>query len=503
MGGCVGVAGEVDDPVEEVASEVPPGLTAQRCVAFQWEPDGKYLRYSRQGKEEGAVTDGLLQLDGEDVTSPHTRFFLEPSKEHDGQRLLHVRCCYDNKYLAAVQGPHSGGGAWIIGATDEAEEDLSKATCTLFKTTASDRRPGYVRFVHAHLGMYACMSEQTLRLSLQEGDGLDAASGHGDIIIHDLSRSLVLPRYLVFKGDNGMYLRPRIIGRQKYVQFSAAGAADQSLVNTVHGNQDGTFRVWSNHFGKFWRRSPNWIFCDSDAAAAAGDVDTLFRATRFGSSVALQNLGNNWYCKRLTTEGKNNCLNAGAPTITADARLRLEEAVVSREIYDVVFDLSGTRVYGKTSVVGMATASAHNDDTASSTTAELTLECRHTERRTWASSVTMSLGVTAKIHAGVPHVAAGGNMEVAEDELSGLYSWGSSMEKETRKDVAYQVTVPPKTKVTVTMVATRAYCDVPFSYKQRDTLFDGQQVTHDMNDGLYTGENCFDFEYVITSQEMI
>jgi hypothetical protein len=25
MGGCVGVAGEVDDPVEEVASEVPPG----------------------------------------------------------------------------------------------------------------------------------------------------------------------------------------------------------------------------------------------------------------------------------------------------------------------------------------------------------------------------------------------------------------------------------------------------------------------------------------------
>ena len=80
MGGCVGVDRPVDDPVEEVASEVAPGLASPRCVAFQWEPDGKYLCYSHQVKEEGATTDGLLQLDVENVTSPHTRFFLEPSK---------------------------------------------------------------------------------------------------------------------------------------------------------------------------------------------------------------------------------------------------------------------------------------------------------------------------------------------------------------------------------------------------------------------------------------
>ncbi|KAF7059223.1 hypothetical protein CFC21_066155 [Triticum aestivum] len=497
MGGCVAVARAVD-PMETM-SEAPPasGPRPPRCVAFQSsEPSGKYLCYARQGK--GAAADGLFQLDGEDVTSPHTRFFMEPSKAHPG--LLHVRCCYDNKYWAANQ-LHDGedDGGWIVGAADEAEEDLSKTTCTLFKTTPGDRSSGYIRFVHAQLQMYACVSKENLHFSLEKGDE-DLGGGY---IVHDLSQQVVLPRYLAFKGDNGMYLCPQIIERHEYLQFSARGV-DQALVNRVHSNQDGTCRIWSNHFGRFWRRSPNWIFCDSPDGATSGDgvdVDTLFRAVSFGSFVALQSLGNNWYCNRLTTEGKKSCLNAGAPTITAEARLRLEEAVASREIYDVVFDLSRPRVHGKTRVVGMAAASALND-AASGDTAQLRLECRDTEKRTWGSSVTVNLGVGAKIHAGVPRITAGGNVEVT-DEFSGPYSWGSSMEKETTKDVAYQVTVPPKTRVTVSMVATRASCDVPFSYKQRDTLLDGHQVTHDMNDGLYSGQNCFDFEFVITSEENI
>ncbi|KAI4970588.1 hypothetical protein ZWY2020_001502 [Hordeum vulgare] len=497
MGGCVAAARAVD-PTEVTSEAAPgPGPRPPKCVAFQSsEPNGKYLCYARHGNG-GAAAERLLRLDGEDVTSPHTRFFMEPSKEHHG--LLHVRCCYDNKYWAAkiLQADDDEDG-WFIGTIAEAEEDLSKTTCTLFKTTVGEGVPGYIRFVHARLDMYGCMSKRSPHFSLQKGGDEDAGGGY--MIIHDLSQQVVLPRYLAFKGDNGMYLCPRIIEHHEYLQFSARDVG-QALVNRVHSNKDGTICIWSNHFGKFWRRSPNWIFCDSDddGAARGDDVDTLFRAIRFRSFVALQSLGNNWYCNRLTTEGKKSCLNAGTPTITAEARLRPEEAVVSREIYDVVFDLSGPRVYGKTSVVDMAAASSHND-TASSDTAQLKLERRDTERRTWVSSVTVNLGVTAKIHAGVPHITAGGNVEV-KDEFSGSYSWGSSMEKQTTKDVAYQVTVPPKTRVTVTIVATRAFCDVPFSYKQRDTLFDGQQVTLDMNDGLYTGENCFDFEYVITSEE--
>ncbi|KAG2557610.1 hypothetical protein PVAP13_8NG220210 [Panicum virgatum] len=149
----------------------------------------------------------------------------------------------------------------------------------------------------------------------------------------------------------------------------------------------------------------------------------------------------------------------------------------------------------------MATASGLNGST-SNNAAKLTLEFKDTEKTTWGSSVTMKLGVAATtICAGVPVIVGDGTVEVS-DEFSGLYSWGSPAEKETTQKVAYEVTVPPKTRVTVTSTATRASCDVPFSHTQRDTLVDGRQVTYDMDDGLYSGVNYYDFKYV-TSEENI
>ncbi|KAI9112662.1 hypothetical protein K1719_016328 [Acacia pycnantha] len=66
----------------------------------------------------------------------------------------------------------------------------------------------------------------------------------------------------------------------------------------------------------------------------------------------------------------------------------------------------------------------------------------------------------------------------------------------------YKVTVPPMTMVTVSLLTTRGSCDVPFSYTQRDTLTNGQQVTYNMDDGIYTGINSFNFKYE-TKQEKL
>ena len=367
------------------------------------------------------------------------------------------------------------------------------------------------RLLHVQLEIYACVPSCSGPTSMAVAAILSTLNGdEGDVITtftaHDLSQQFVLPRHLAFRGDNGMYLRTRTFERHAYLQFSGRAVGDEAVANTVCTNDDGTFRVISNNVGKFWRRSPNWIWadCSADDATADGGGDTLFRAIRLPSGegaglFALQNLGNGYFCKRLTTEGKRSCLNAGTPTITADARLQLEEPVVSREIYDVVYDLSQPRIYGR-SVVPMATASGLNGST-SNNAAKLTLEFKYTEKTTWGSSVTLKLGVAATmICAGVPVIVGDGTVEVS-DEFSGLYSWGSPAEKETTQKVAYEVTVPPKTRVTVTSTATRASCDVPFSHTQRDTLVDGRQVTYDMDDGLYSGVNYYDFKYVTSLSE--
>ncbi|KAM2058092.1 hypothetical protein ACFX16_030709 [Malus domestica] len=66
-----------------------------------------------------------------------------------------------------------------------------------------------------------------------------------------------------------------------------------------------------------------------------------------------------FFCKSLTTEGKDNCLNAAVPTITQETRLELEEVVVSRSIYNVNFRVLDARVYNQR-VVTMATGAAIN-----------------------------------------------------------------------------------------------------------------------------------------------
>ncbi|KAG8090118.1 hypothetical protein GUJ93_ZPchr0011g28092 [Zizania palustris] len=305
-----------------------------------------------------------------------------------------------------------------------------------------------------------------------------------------MSQEKQLPKYIAVKGDNGKYLSAQIIQGYKYLTFSSDDIGDPTVVNTVITNKDGTVRIKNNHFDKFWRRSPNWIWADSTDTSNT-NRDTLFKVIKIGDFFAFQNLGNNYFCKRLTTEGKTSCLNAGIPTITTEAKLRVEEAVISRKIYNVDFDLSKSKIYGN-EVINMSTATAINRTTVKNT-AKLTLAYKETSKSTWDSSVSWKLSVNASITAGIPVIAEA--KVVVKNEFSGEYKWSSSVEKTTEEQIEYEVTVPPMTKVTVSLIASKASCDVPFSYKQEDSLYDGRVVTYDMNDGIYSGVNCYDFKY--------
>jgi hypothetical protein len=106
--------------------------TLPRCVALRSKHDNSYLRSVHDESHGG----GLVELGHSDggLMNPRARFYLEPSKEHEG--LIHVRCCYNNKYWVPQQRvlPGAGGSAgWVIGTADEPEEDLSKPSCTLVK----------------------------------------------------------------------------------------------------------------------------------------------------------------------------------------------------------------------------------------------------------------------------------------------------------------------------------------------------------------------------------
>ncbi|KAG5547080.1 hypothetical protein RHGRI_012944 [Rhododendron griersonianum] len=446
-----------------------------------------YLRYMHKDGEQH----GFLQFSGEEIVSPFAKFEIERAKTTtagNDNGFVHIRCCYNNKYWVA----RSSSDSIIIAGADEPNEDQSQWSCTLFEPipvsgeggNSSSSTNATVRFRHVQLGRYltgACLFAQS---SSTDSDRLDVFG------IINWGLLMILPKHIALKGDNGLYLS----ASGGYLEFTSSDKGDPKVGNEVFITKDGSIRIKNNHFGKFWRHSSaDWICPDSDDTTT-DDLNTLFSPVKVGDNViALRNLGSNNFCMR-----KDSYLKAGVDTISNEARLVVEELVVSREIYNVKFHLMDARIYNR-NIITMVTKTATND-TQESNTATLKFSRKETKSSTWNGSVSFKLGVKTEIQTGIPFIVEG-KVEVSA-EFTGGYQWGETKSEENQVETEYTITVPPMSKVTVSLLATQGSCDVPFSYTQHNTLMNGEQVTHDFDDGVYTGVNSFNFDYDIKTKEL-
>lgn len=81
--------------------------------------------------------------------------------------------------------------------------------------------------------------------------------------------------------------------------------------------------------------------------------------------------------------------------------------------------------------------------------------------------------------------------------------WGETKEVEEERSFTYKVLIPPKTKVTVRLMATRGTCDVPFYYTQREVLYTGETVVTQVDDGVYTGVNNYSYYTEVKEESLI
>ncbi|KAK2630837.1 hypothetical protein QOZ80_8BG0660120 [Eleusine coracana subsp. coracana] len=422
--------------------------------------NGKYLRYS---PEKGKI----LEVTGEDVLSPYTRFHAEPSKKHDGH--VHIRCCYNNKYWVAREVNQE---LCLMGDSNEPQEDLSDHSCTLLQHESDHIDNVNLRHAGLKRSVYMLADAHPAEKTLRSG-------------------SLLLGNNDKPGGDAHKF---SVINLQGHM-FSVDDIGDPTVRNVIHTNSDGTIRIYSSHYGKYWRGSPTWIWGDSD------DTTSKNRATVFqpvllgdGAKCALKNLGNNKFCKRLTYEGKVDCLNAGVTTISKYAQMELHEAVLSRRIYGIEYRLDDVNIhdqkprtfYSKTIV----------NKTSRPYKSKLTIAYNVTTQTKWDSNVSLKVGVKTTITAGIPEIAQA-SVEISS-EFSGSYTWGESLSETEQHSNEEEVEVPPNSEITVRVVATEGNCDIPFSYYQEDLLTTGERVVTKMDDGIYTGVNSYGFKTEIT-----
>ncbi|KAL4015294.1 hypothetical protein IC575_027538 [Cucumis melo] len=310
------------------------------------------------------------------------------------------------------------------------------------------------------------------------------------VLLVDFENIIRLPKYLSFK-NNDKFLAAHTYYNSPYLQFNATDIGNPLVSHEIFNVGDGTVRIKNESTKKFWRRDPNWILADSNDQTAH-DKNTLFWPVKIAKDkVALRNVANGRFVTRYTGDGKVDFLNASSETITKQAELEICEPIVSRELCDFKYRTMDAKIYDE-QVLTMATEEAVN---TSSKETVMTVSLKYMEEKTraWESSLTIGVGIEASIKAGIPEILEG---EIKTTySFEGNYTWGETIQETREVTATYSVPVPPNTRMKVTLLATKAKCDIPFSYTQRDLLRNGRRVETKYDDGIFKGVYTLKFDY--------
>ncbi|KAK9146573.1 hypothetical protein Sjap_006476 [Stephania japonica] len=458
----------------------------------------QYLRYI--DTKDDAKLGGFLRSSAEGVRSPYARFVVEKAKNFEG--LVHIKCCFNNKYWMR----RSETEDWIVASADKPDEDQSKWSCTLFEPINVGGDDQTFLFRHTQLGQYTCLwpedidefginvihprpkSPYVACLYARATTTTDSYCAVCKVV--DWDTVVIFPDHVAFKGDNGCYLSAQTVKGEPHLQFSLNDIADSTVGNEVYVTYEGAIRLKSKHFDKFWRCSRDrWILGDASEPISRFN-DSLFWPVKISNNVvALRNVNNNLFCKRLTADNKTSCLSADATEMVKEAQLHVEEHVKSRYIYDVEFRTNDSQVVVEEAYMGVS--EVVENATHQSNTVEVKISYKDTKTKTWKSSVSVGVGGKITFKTRIPFIADG--KIVISGEAEGEYEWGETETTSTTVETAYTVVVPPMSKMKVTLLATKGICNVPFSYHQRDQLWNGKYVTQKKDDGMYNGVNFYNF----------
>ncbi|KAH1095997.1 hypothetical protein J1N35_012918 [Gossypium stocksii] len=433
--------------------------------------------------------DGYLKFSSAtQATSAYAKFEVEEAAS--GHGLVHIRSCRNNKYWERVQKNPTGGNSdsqyWIAATAKTREEDQSKGSCTLFKFIPVGTVANTVLIMHVQSKCPLCLG--TSRYVLANNHVSDGSSDDTFTIINR-ETLLDLPRYVAFKGDNTHYLRLRHMKGRPYLQFSSSDIRDPNVAMELSVKNDGMLLIKPVSSDNYWRDSMGWIWVDSNDTS---DRNTWFRPVKVNdNTIALLTLRNNYFCKRLTADGKDNCLDACIPTITQEAQLLVEEPVMERHIQDIKYDIHNRRMLEETVMV--MGAHTHKNNTRHSQFYDMKISLQNTATRTWKANLSLKLGLKATFGVKLP-LLVDGKTELST-ELHAGYEFGKTYTETTNMEFSHKVEVSPMSKMTANLVSTRGKYDIPFTYMQKDTLYNGKTVIYE--DGTYTGSNFYNTRFEI------
>ncbi|XP_076885504.1 uncharacterized protein LOC143535053 [Bidens hawaiensis] len=151
---------------------------------------------------------GFLIFDVPEILSPRVKFAMEGSSMD--QTLVHIRCCYTNKYWVVhdIQGQ-----LWIGASSDKPVEDQADPSCTLFRVSMSGTQG--IRFISIARKMSVITSDGGLAVVIGSATEFQTV---------DWATLVILPSAVTFRSEdlNGDYLCSRVLDNNRnYHRFES------------------------------------------------------------------------------------------------------------------------------------------------------------------------------------------------------------------------------------------------------------------------------------------
>ncbi|PPD69608.1 hypothetical protein GOBAR_DD33517 [Gossypium barbadense] len=166
---------------------------------------------------------------------------------------------------------------------------------------------------------------------------------------------------------------------------------------------------------------------------------------------------------------------------------------MERQIQGVKYDLDNRRMLEETvMVMGEHT---HKNSSPHSQFYEVKISLQNTATRTWKANLSLKLGLKATLGVQLP-LLVDGKTELST-ELHAGYEFGKIYTDTSNMEFTHKVEVSRMSKMTAKLVSTLGKYDIPFTYMQKDTLYNGKTVIYDVQDGTYTGSNFYNTRFEI------
>ncbi|KAI3958110.1 hypothetical protein MKW98_020752 [Papaver atlanticum] len=450
-----------------------------KYVIFQSNINNLYLHSDAKNPD----VPNALRFAGDYSFGLETRYEVVPDSKETG--LIHILSLRNNMYWEISEAHDK---KWITATAKTPEEKQ----CTLFEPVfVGFNNKHAVKLRHVNTGLYVRMF-----------NGSDHYDGclYLDPVLQDSEAwtfinwktVVVLPDLVRIKGDNGNHLKA--FGGDGYMDYNNKPDNTSLFDFQVHPSRDGGVRLRSTYYDKYWTDMDDsyWVLL-KEASTTVHETNTVFLPTIVsGNHIVMRCLRNGYFCKRLSDKHKTSCVATVHSYPDEWSIMEIEEPLISREIYNIRYHYTDARRYDE-KTVALIDDDSSNDSKATELKTELNLKTKVTNTATWTNNVGFKVGVEIKFEAGLPVV---GKSEIGvSTEFTASRTWGVTEEKEVEVGKVVSVTVPPKTRLKGSLMATRCSFDIPFSYTQHDVLKDGTPRVTEKDDGVLTGHNGYGYKH--------